>query len=86
MQKSHRTDLCRRFPAAPHGTIHPVPQLIINGQPVQCAPLPAEISAQLCEPERERRLFATEELSTHPHAVMAMPGVPAKRNFGKTIG
>jgi signal peptidase I len=57
-------------------------QLIINGTPVNYAPLPAERSAQLPEPERERSLFATEELSTHPHAVMAMPGIQAKRNFG----
>ena len=57
-------------------------QLIMNGQPTQYAPLPAGISDELPEAERERSLFATEELSTHPHAVMAIPGIPAKRNFG----
>jgi signal peptidase I len=57
-------------------------QLIINGKPVEYAPLNAEISDQLPEAERERSLFATEELSAHPHAVMAIPEIPAKRTFG----
>ena len=57
-------------------------QLIINGQPVDYAPLTAEISAQLPEGEREHSFFATEELSAHPHAVMAIPELPAKRTFG----
>jgi len=57
-------------------------QLIINGQPMEYAPLPAGISDQLPEVERERSLLATEQLSGHSHAVMAIPGVPAKRTFG----
>ena len=57
-------------------------QLIINGQPVDYAPLNAGIPAQLTETEREHSLFATEELSAHPHAVMAIPELPAKRTFG----
>ncbi len=57
-------------------------QLIINGRPVNYTPLPAEIPAQLPEAEREHSLFATEELSTRPHAVMAIPEFPAKRTFG----
>ena len=57
-------------------------QLIINGQPVQYSPLPAGISDQLPEAERGHSLFATEELSAHPHAVMAIPGIRAKRTFG----
>lgn len=57
-------------------------QLIINGKPIDYASLSAEISAQLPEAEREHSLFATEKLSTHPHAVMAIPGIPARRTFG----
>jgi signal peptidase I len=57
-------------------------QLIINGQPVDYTPLNAGISAQLPEPEREHSFFAAEKLSAHPHAVMAIPGIPAKRTFG----
>jgi len=57
-------------------------QLIINGYPVYYVPLNAEISDQLPGTERERSVFATEELSGHAHAVMAIPGVPAKRTFG----
>jgi signal peptidase I len=57
-------------------------QLVINGDPVNYTPLPPGISAQLPETEREHSLFATEQLSGHPHAVMAIPSVPAKRTFG----
>ena len=57
-------------------------QLIINGHAMDYAPLPAGISDQLPESEREQSLFATEQLSGHSHAVMAIPGVLAKRTFG----
>jgi signal peptidase I len=57
-------------------------QLIINGKPVDYAPLNAEVSVQLPAREQQCSLFATEHLSGHSHAVMAMPGVPAKRSFG----
>ncbi len=57
-------------------------QLVINGNLVEYAPLSAEICEQLPEAESERSVFATEQLSAHPHAVMAIPGVPAKRTFG----
>jgi len=57
-------------------------QLFINGDRVEYAPLPAEISDPLSETERERSVFATEQLFAHPHAVMAIPSVPAKRTFG----
>jgi len=57
-------------------------QLVINGNPVDYAPLPAEISAQLPETERQSSVFATEQLSAHPHAVMAIPSLPARRTFG----
>jgi signal peptidase I len=57
-------------------------QLVINGNPVDYAPLPAEISAQLPEAERQSSIFATEQLSAHPHAVMAIPNIPARRTFG----
>ncbi|HTQ49388.1 MAG TPA: signal peptidase I [Candidatus Acidoferrales bacterium] len=57
-------------------------QLIINGRPVDYAPVSSGISALLPEGEREHSLLATEELSAHPHAVMAIPGIPAKRTFG----
>jgi signal peptidase I len=56
--------------------------LVINGSAVVYAPLPAEISDQLQETERQQSLFATEQLPAHAHAVMAIPSVPAKRSFG----
>lgn len=57
-------------------------QLIIDGKPVNYAPLSAEISVQLPLDEQQCSLFATENLPDHSHAVMAMPAVPAKRSFG----
>jgi signal peptidase I len=57
-------------------------QLVINGKPMEYAQLGAEVSGQLSEAERQQSLFATEKLTGHPHAVMAIPGVAAKRSFG----
>jgi len=57
-------------------------QLVINGQPVDYAPLEPKIPEQLSELERAHALFATEQLPIHSHAVMAINGIPAKRTFG----
>ncbi|HEV2455528.1 MAG TPA: signal peptidase I [Verrucomicrobiae bacterium] len=57
-------------------------QLIINGKPVDYATLSPEISVQLPLGEQESSQFATEDLPGHSHAVMALPGVPARRSFG----
>jgi signal peptidase I len=57
-------------------------QLVINGSPVDYTPLGAEISGQLPAAERQGRCFATEGLAAHPHAVMAIPNLPARRTFG----
>lgn len=57
-------------------------QLIINGEPVDYAPLSPAISGQLPVAERERSLFATEQLPDHAHAVMATLNRPARRSFG----
>jgi signal peptidase I len=56
-------------------------QLIINGQPVEYASADPEMAAQLSGIERERGIFATEELPKSPHAVMAINGVSAMRTF-----
>lgn len=60
-------------------------QLIINGSPVDYAPLATDISRQLPAGEQQHSLFATERLPGHTHAVMAIPSLPAKRNFGPTL-
>jgi signal peptidase I len=56
-------------------------QLFLNGAPVNYAPLDASVSEALPAAERQRSLFATEQLPARAHAVMAMPGLPAKRTF-----
>jgi len=57
-------------------------QLFINGQPVDYKTLESAVSGQLADPERAQGIFATEQLPLHPHAVMAINGVPAMRTFG----
>src|SRR5215469_10894000 len=57
-------------------------QLIINGTPMDYGPLDKTVSGQLPVTEQQQSLFATEQLAAHPHAVMAIPEIPAKRTFG----
>jgi signal peptidase I len=57
-------------------------QLVINGQPVNYAPPDPKIAGQLPAAERDRGIFATEQLPACAHAVMAINGVPAMRTFG----
>jgi signal peptidase I len=56
-------------------------QLVINGQPVDYTTLEPKIPEQLSGPERAHSIFATEQLPTHSHAVMAINGIPAMRTF-----
>lgn len=60
-------------------------QLVIDGKPVAYAALSTQISGQLPESESQHSIFATEELSAHPHAVMSIPNIPAKRSFGPVV-
>ncbi len=57
-------------------------QLVINGRPVGYGGLSADVSAQLTQADQRQSQFATERLPEHAHAVMAVAGLPAKRNFG----
>jgi signal peptidase I len=57
-------------------------QLFINGQAVDYTTLDPAISKQLDGPNRAQGVFATEQLPVHPHAVMALNGIPAMRTFG----
>ncbi|HEY4416840.1 MAG TPA: signal peptidase I [Verrucomicrobiae bacterium] len=57
-------------------------QLVINGQPMNYASLNTDISGQLSGTEQQDSRFATERLTGHTHAVMAIPRLPAKRTFG----
>lgn len=57
-------------------------QLILNGKPVDYQPIAEERLRDVAENDRANHLFGIEELSGRPHAVAAIPGVPAKRDFG----
>lgn len=56
--------------------------LFLNGVRQAYAPLPAAAAADLPAEARTRALFATEQLGPRAHAVMALPQVPARRDFG----
>jgi signal peptidase I len=57
-------------------------RLFLNGEPVEYAPLPASVTADLAAGEKAGAVFAQEDLTGHPHAVMALPQRAALRTFG----
>jgi len=56
--------------------------LYVNGARQSYAPLAATATQDLEPAERNAAVFARETLGARPHAVMALPGRPALRNFG----
>ena len=56
--------------------------LFLNGVQQSYVSLPAEITRDMSAAERSRAIFAQEILDQRPHAVMALPGIPARRDFG----
>lgn len=56
--------------------------LFINGAAIDYGPLNTEVSSQLTEQEQRQSQFAAERLPERSHAVMAVPDLPAKRNYG----
>jgi len=57
-------------------------QLLVNGQPLSYEPLGKNYINELPAAEQPQHQFASEDLATHPHPVMATPQLPAPRNFG----
>jgi signal peptidase I len=56
--------------------------LFLNGVAQNYAPLPANVTQDMSAAERSRAIFAQETLDRRLHAVMALPGIPAVRDFG----
>lgn len=56
-------------------------QLLLNGHPVSYAPLDPAVARQVTTAEQTHGRFASEQLPERTHAVMALPGVPARRTF-----
>jgi signal peptidase I len=57
-------------------------RLFLNGEPVAYGPLAGEVPERLGGLERASAVFASEHLAERSHAVMALPGIQAKRTFG----
>ncbi len=57
-------------------------QLFVNDNAVQYEALPQKVIAELPAKEQSHHEYATEELATHPHPVMATPALNARRTFG----
>lgn len=77
------TRLVKRVAGLPGDTIelrHDV--LFINGVAQELSRLPDSIVRDLPAEERAQAQFAREHLGARDHAVMALPRVPAWRNFG----
>jgi signal peptidase I len=56
--------------------------LVLNGQPVAYKPIAEELLRDVKPADRARQVYAVEQLPGQPHAVAAIPSVPALRNFG----
>lgn len=56
-------------------------QLLLNGHPMSYAPLDPAVARQVTTAEQTHGRFASEQLPERTHAVMALPGVPARRTF-----
>jgi signal peptidase I len=56
--------------------------LFINGARVAYSSIDPAVGRYLAADEKTHAIFATEQLGTHSHAVMALPLLPARRNFG----
>src|SRR5580693_1603370 len=60
-------------------------QLFVNDQAVQYEALPEKVIAELPAKEQSHHKYATEDLATHAHPVMATPALNARRTFGPII-
>ena len=75
--------LVKRVVGVPGDTIElRADALFLNGVRQTYAPLSAERTRDMAASERSRAVFAQEMLGHRPHAVMALPGTPALRDFG----
>jgi signal peptidase I len=80
------TTLVKRVIGLPGDTIEMRDeQLLINGVPVDYAPVHADADADLPRATRDQRHeYLTEALADRAHAIMILPGRRAPRSFGAT--
>jgi signal peptidase I len=60
-------------------------QVLVNGKAVQYEALPQKVVDELPAKEQSHHSYATEDLATHSHPVMATPGLNAPRTFGPIV-
>jgi signal peptidase I len=78
-----QTRLVKRVIALPGETVESRANvLFINGQPLDYTKADAKCGESLNPNLKNRARFATEKLDNCEHAVMSIPSIPAKRDFG----
>jgi signal peptidase I len=59
--------------------------LVLNGEVVSYKPIADELLRDVAAADREQSAFAAEQLPNRVHAVAAIPGVQARRDFGPYV-
>src|SRR5208283_4814391 len=59
--------------------------LYLNGRPVSYSQAAPDRLRDVSAPDRERQIFAIEQLPGRAHIVAAIPSVPARRDFGPYV-
>jgi signal peptidase I len=78
-----QTRLVKRIIAIPGDKIEMRNNVIfLNGQPLEYTPIDSKYTELIASKLKNRSILATENLDGTNHAVMSIPSIQAKRNFG----
>lgn len=75
--------LVKRVVAVPGDTVELRNDILyLNGRRAKYSAIDPNVGRYLGADERAQAIFAQEQLGSHLHAVMALPHIPARRDFG----